>query len=138
MSVFPEHFTFLYDHDRKVIGILMSPELWAKTEKAISPIIDVALEELDPARVVELPEPMEALETLLKYWDFQYPMPYDVLCSNCSSTTENWKEDEPRKFRLRSATLSGLLNFECQQCKARILKKHFKKHVDVECRPYVA
>lgn len=138
MSLCTQHFQPLYDYERNVIGILLSPELWAKTENAISPIVDAALAELSPQFRKELPEPMEALETLLKYWDFQYPMPYDVTCSNCASTTENWKDDEPRKFRLRSATLAGLLNFECQQCKARIIKKHFKKHVDVECRPYVA
>jgi len=133
----PEHFKPLYDHERNVIGILLSPELWAKTEKAISPVIDAALEALSPQPRKLLPEPLEALETLLKYWDCKYPMPYDVACSHCGNATENWKEDEPRKFRLRSATLAGLLNFECQQCQAAIIKKHFKKHVDVECRPFV-
>lgn len=137
MPGFDSHFQPLYDYDRKLLGVWLSPELWAKAEKALSPAIDKALEELSPQPKKVLPEPMKDLELLLQYWDFQYPLPYDVHCEHCGAKTEDWRADEPRKFRLRTATLGGLLNFECQSCQARILKRHFKKHVDVECRPFI-
>lgn len=131
------HFQPLYDDKRNLLGVLLSPELWIKAESRLSPILDDALEELSPTQAEEHPEPLKDWETLAQYWDFQYPMPTDVHCDHCGSRTENWRSDEPRKFRLRTATLGGLVNFECQSCRSRIIKKHFKKHVDVECRPFV-
>jgi len=100
-------------------------------------VIDQLLEELEPGKQAEPPEPLKDLELLAQYWDFPYPMPKDVHCTLCNAHTDDWQADEPRKFRLKSATLGGLVNFQCQGCQARILKKHFKKHVDVECRPFI-
>lgn len=137
MPGFTEHFQPLYDQDRNLLGVWLSPELWAKTEKALSPAIDKALEELSPTAKPEPPEPIKDWELLAQYWDFQYPLPTDVACEACGAKTEDWQADEPRKFRLRAASMGGLVNFECMGCRARILKKHFKKHVDVECRPFV-
>ncbi|GFK95362.1 hypothetical protein NNJEOMEG_03224 [Fundidesulfovibrio magnetotacticus] len=135
----PKHFQPLFDENRNLVGVLLSPELWMKGENRLSPVIDDLLAQLDPASApLPAPEPMKDWELLAQYWDFQYPMPTDVACENCGSSTGDWKADEPRKFRLKSATLGGLVNFECQDCRARILKRHFKKHVDVECRPFVA
>lgn len=132
-----DHFLPMYDKDRKLIGIFLSPALWAKAEAALSPAIDRVLEELNPALKKEDVEPMKDWENLAQYWDFQYPMPFDVHCEHCGNDSQNWKKDDPRKFTLRSATIGGLVNFECQKCNSRILKKHFKKHVDVECRPFI-
>ena len=83
------------------------------------------------------PEPLQEWETLLAYWDFTYPPAYDVHCDCCGAKTDDWRADEPRKFRLRNANLGGLVTFQCAGCKALVLKKHFKKHLTVECKPYV-
>lgn len=135
---FKEHFQPLYDQKRNLIGIWISPDLWQKGEDILSPAVDKALALLSPATEPEQPEPLKDLELLKQYWDYSYPLPTDVRCETCGAQTNDWQTDEPRKFRLRSATLGGLLNFECVQCRSRIIKKHFKKHVDVETRPYVA
>jgi len=132
-----EHFQPLYDQNKNLVGVWLSPELWAKVGDAISPAIDKALEQLSPQPEKLLPEPIKDWEMLGQYWDFEYPLPTDVRCEHCGNETKDWLHDDPRKFRLRSANLGGLVNFQCQSCKARIIKKHFKKHVDVECRPYV-
>ncbi|WP_243310820.1 hypothetical protein [Fundidesulfovibrio agrisoli] len=131
------HFEPLYDQDRNLVGIWLSPELWLKAQAALSPVIDKALEALSPESVKEQPEPIKDWEALIQFWDFDYPLPTDVSCKQCGSHTEDWQKDEPRVFRLRSASLGGLVNFQCQKCKARIIKKHFKKHIDVDCRPFV-
>lgn len=135
--MFTDHFLPLYDQEKNFIGIYLSPALWAKAESTLSPAIDRALGELNPSLKREDVEPMKDWETLAQYWDFQYPMPTDVHCEHCGCASQDWRLDEPRKFRLRSATIGGLVNFECQTCNSRILKKHFKKHVDVECRPFI-
>jgi hypothetical protein len=135
--VFTDHFLPLYDQDKKFIGIYLSPALWAQAESTLSPAIDRALTELNPSYKPDDAEPLADWEAFAQYWDFQYPMPTDVHCQQCGNKSKNWKQDEPRKFRLRSATIGGLVNFECQTCNSRILKKHFKKHVDVECRPFI-
>lgn len=137
MPVTKVHFQPVYDQDKNLLGVFLSPELWAKAQSAISPAIDKALEELDPSTVKIPPEPMKDWELLAQYWDFQYDLPVDVSCEHCGNSTQDWQKDEPRKFRLRTATLGGLANFECQKCRSRIIKKHFKNKVDVECRPYV-
>jgi len=130
------HFQPVYDQDKNLLGIYLSPELWLKAQDELSPAIDKALEELDPTTVKLPPEPIKDWELLAQYWDFKYAMPTDVSCTLCGASTPDWQKDEPRKFRLRSATLGGLVNFECQGCKARIVKKHFPKHVDVACHPH--
>lgn len=137
MSGFDAHFLPLYDKNKNLIGVWLSPELWAKTQNALSPVIDKALEEIDPALVPEVPERMQDWELLAQYWDFQYPLPTDVYCEHCGAKTEDWRKDEPRKFKLRAATIGGLANFECLGCRARVIKKHFKNKVDVQCQPYV-
>jgi hypothetical protein len=134
---FETHFQPLFDKDKNLIGVWLSPELWRKAETTLSPAIDKALAELDPSSIPEPPENLKDWELLAQYWDFQYPLPTDVRCEHCGSDTEDWQQDEPRKFKLRSATIGGLANFECLACRSRIIKKHFKHKVDVQCRPYV-
>lgn len=137
MPVSANHFQPIYDQDKNLLGIFLSPELWLKVRKHVSTTIDRALEELSPESVKEVPEPIKDWELLAQYWDAQYPMPSDVACEHCGSSTQDWQKDDPRKFRLRSASIGGLVNFECTNCRSRILKKHFKKNVVVECRPFI-
>ena len=137
MPGFDTHFLPLYDQDKKLIGVWLSPELWTKTQRALIPILDKAMGEISPFHAPEVPERMQDWELLAQYWDFPYPLPTDVCCAHCSSHTDDWRKDEPRAFKLRSATIGGLANFECLHCKARIIKKHFKNKVDVQCHPYV-
>uniref|UniRef100_A0A7C3WCG2 Uncharacterized protein n=1 Tax=Fundidesulfovibrio putealis TaxID=270496 RepID=A0A7C3WCG2_9BACT len=132
-----KHFQPLYDQDKNLLGIWLSPEMWTKCQSILSPAIDKALAKLDPKSQEPAPEPMKDWQALIDYWDLPYPLPMDVHCDNCGNATQNWQEDEPRLFRLRTANIGGLANFECQKCRARVIKKHFKKHVDVECRPFV-
>ena len=134
------HLLELFDAAGAPRGLLLSPELWAKVRDDVLPRLTKALYVLDPAcrpEPEERPEPMAEWETLLQYWDFTYPPAYDVSCAHCGSSTPDWRADEPRKFRLRNANLGGLVTFQCQTCKSLVLKKHFKKHLTVECQPYV-
>ena len=131
------HFQPLFDAEKKLVGVMLSPTLWAKIEADVSPIIDRALDALNPGQRPEPPEPVRDWESLAAMWDFPYPLTKDVACKNCGNTSDDWQNDEPRKFRLRAANMGGLVNFECLSCKARVIKRHFKKHVDVECRPFI-
>ncbi len=132
------HFQPLYDEKQRLLGVVISPELWMAVEKKVNPIFDAALASLtgqEMKKAEEPPEPMKNFEQFKEYWDFPYELPYDVHCDHCGQKSENWLEDDPRKFRLRNANLGGLLCFTCMQCNASIAKKHFKKHVAVECSP---
>lgn len=128
----------LHDAEGRFLGVFIAAELWEKTQDRLSPILDEATggrtAKPEPERP---PEPLTDWETLLAYWDFPYPPAYDLTCEHCGAHTEDWRADEPRLFRLTAANLGGLAAFECQRCRARILKRHFKKHVSVECRPFV-
>lgn len=135
------HVLELFDAAGTARGLLVSPELWASVKTQLLPVLQKAAQALDPAacpQPEERPEPLADWETLLAAWDFGYPPAYDVSCQHCGSTTENWTQDTPRKFRLRAANLGGLVTFQCQSCRSLVLKKHFKKHVAVECQPFVA
>lgn len=121
-------------------GAWLSPELW---ERAKAHILSLAEQTASaPGTSVQpapehYPEPMADWQTLLAYWDWAYPPSYEVTCEHCGNTTQDWTKDSPRKFRLRAANLGGQVTFQCQSCRALILKKHFKKHIAVECQPYV-
>lgn len=132
------HFQELFDGSGQSLGVLISAELWTRVREKVLPRIEAAYRELDPAGAPsrpDRPEPLADWKTLLDYWDFTYPPSLDVHCDHCGAATADWSADAPRKFILRAANLGGLVNFECQSCHARILKKHFKKHVTVECLP---
>lgn len=83
----------------------------------------------------EKPEPIEAFEEFLQYWNFRYPYSPAVSCPNCQSKTENWREDPAHPFRLANANFGGLLVFHCKSCGATIRQKHFRDHVAFECSP---
>lgn len=128
----------LFDAKGQPRGAWISPELWDRVKTRVQPILDEAVDVPGtPSAPPQRPEPIAEWETLLAYWDFTYPPDFDVTCDCCGAATANWTEDDPRKFRLRAANLGGLVTFQCQQCHALILKKHFKKHLTVECQPYI-
>jgi len=134
------HFLELYDAAGALRGVRLSPELWKAVKDNLLPAIEKALYVLDPScrpEPEERPEPIKDWENLLAYWDFTYEPSYDVACAHCGASTEDWRQDDPRKFRLRAANLGGLVTFQCQSCKSLVLKKHFKKHLTVECQPFV-
>ncbi len=140
MPPISSHFLELFDAAGAPRGVLLSPELWSRVKDKVLPAIERALVQVDPGcrpEPEQRPEPIKEWETLLAYWDFTYPPDYDVSCEHCGASTPNWQQDEPRKFRLRNANLGGLVTFQCQSCKSLVLKKHFKKHLTVECHPYV-
>lgn len=137
MSATTKHFQPVYDENGKLLGVWLSPELWRKAEAVLSPAVDKALDLVAPETRPQQPEPLKDWLQLAQSWDFNYALPADVLCQTCGAASEDWQKDDPRKFRLRSATMGGLVNFECCSCHSRIIKKHFKNKVDVECRPYV-
>lgn len=122
--------TELYDKDGNLIGVLVTAQLWSQ----IKPQIQNLLPQQAPA---ERPEPVGDWEMLKEYWDFPYPVDTDVQCELCGNQTDNWETDEPRKFRLMSCNLGGLVSFKCNQCQARITKKHFKDEIKVESKPYI-
>ena len=120
----------LYDADGALKGVLVSPEMWA----ALEPHALKILGETEPEP--ELPEPLADLETLLSFWDFKYPFSPEAQCETCGASTADWRADEPRKFRLATATLGGLVTLTCKACKTRIIRRHFKDRVVVETKPY--
>jgi hypothetical protein len=131
------HFLELIDAQDACHGVWLGPELWERLKDRILPLLESEQAAASKAEPELRPEPMAEWETLLAYWDFTYPPAYDVTCEHCGNTTEDWRQDTPRKFRLRTANLGGLVTFQCQACQSLVLKKHFKKHITVECQPYV-
>lgn len=126
-----DHITKLYDNKGKLIGVLLSPEAWEVARDKVMP----AFGEGEPKQE-ERPEPLDDWETLKQYWDYSYPVDTDVHCDICGSDTKDWTLDEPRRFRLCAANLGGLVTFQCQQCKAKVVKRHFKDQILTETKPY--
>jgi hypothetical protein len=124
-------FQELHDSQGKLVGVFISAEVWSE----IGAKVKEMLPQKKSGEAKPLKEPMHDWDQLCKYWDFRYPLALDVHCGQCGQKTENWMEDEPRKFRLLAANLGGLASFECCRCHARINKKHFKDKVTVETMP---
>lgn len=122
----------LFDRHGELYGVMISPELWRMVERKIVPTLEQALDVLYPT---ERPEPFEDLVMFKDYWDFRYPYVPDVHCDHCGAATEDWENDPEKPFRLRNATLSGMLVFKCRQCGSNVRKKHFKDHVCFEFTP---
>jgi len=125
-------FHILHDAKGTPFGVLIEPGLWSVVEKEVRPILDRAT---GRNRDETAPEPLGDWKQLQEYWDFDYPVDMDVACPACGTATQNWQEDEPRRFRLCACSLGGLVRFVCQSCHARILKRHFKDKIKVECTP---
>ncbi|MFW5489408.1 MAG: hypothetical protein ACNI3A_13490 [Desulfovibrio sp.] len=126
---------FLFDKNEEFEGVLVSAELWRKIEPIVSPYMEGETTGCAPTQP-ERPEPMKDWDTLVEYWDFAYPVNYEVTCDECGNSTPNWIEDSPRKFRLLSANLGGLVNFGCTKCQAKITKKHFKDCIESSTTPF--
>ncbi|WP_457572628.1 hypothetical protein [Desulfovulcanus sp.] len=127
----------MYDHKGNLMGVFISPKLWQAIEDEVNPIIDKYLgpsEEQEVAPVME--EPIADWENFLNFWDFRYPVEKKVVCHHCGSETSDWTTDHPKKFLLKAANIAGLVTFQCLQCKARIIKRHFKDHIKYEAIPY--
>jgi hypothetical protein len=122
-----------YNEHGELEGVFILSPLWLTIENSINPILERGLAELNPK---QKKEPLGDWEELLKHWDFKYPVDLDVVCGNCHSRTANWSTDVPRKFFLTAVNLGGLVAFQCLECKAKIVKKHFKKHIDVKTIPF--
>ncbi|MGE4422292.1 MAG: hypothetical protein AB7D39_08350 [Pseudodesulfovibrio sp.] len=123
----------LFDKDGNLIGALLTAEAWSSVRDQVMNALGVR----ETPTVEEKPEPLADWEMLTQYWDFPYPVDMDVACEHCGSKTENWSEDEPRLFRLSSANLAGLVAFKCMNCRAKVVKKHFKDEIVTECTPYL-
>ena len=129
-----DHINELFDKDGNLIGALLSADAWAAVSRDVYALLGVD----SPAVVEETPEPTSDWETLKEYWDFPYPVDTDVHCEICGAKTDNWEADDPRVFRLTAANLAGLVSFKCVQCEAKVVKKHFKDEIKVECTPFRA
>lgn len=130
MSKHDDNITELFDKNGNLIGALLTAELWTE----IKPMLADKLPKEEPK---EKPEPIADWEMLKDFWDFPYPVDTDVKCDECGSQTEDWQKDEPRKFKLRTANLGGLVSFRCCNCKSRISKRHFKDEITSETTPFI-
>lgn len=127
-----DHINELFDKEGNPIGVLLSAEAWAAVKTDVLTKLGLA----ETALPEEKPEPLSDWETLQEYWDFTYPVDTDVACENCGNATRDWAADNPRKFRLTAANLAGLVSFQCQECQAKVTKKHFKDSIITECTPF--
>lgn len=132
MSRLEDDLKFLYDDKGNPFVVHVSPELWAKLEATVMPLIKKLYPESCEEPVI--PEPLKDWGMLKEYWDFPYPVESGVQCEHCGAVTEDWEADEPRVFRLKAANMGGLLRFECQKCGATITKRHFKDKTTFECK----
>jgi hypothetical protein len=122
---------------------MLHPDLWSILQPSLSNVLKeqglshTLLKPSEPVAAQQRPrsEPISDWEELMAYWDFSYPIDYDVTCEHCGAHTDNWQKDSPRKFYLSAANLGGLVSFECQCCGSRIIKKHFEDTITTECNP---
>lgn len=126
------HVVRLFDKHGELYGVLISPELWKRVERSVTPSLERVLDAMYP---VEHPEPMDDFAMFKDYWDFKYPYAADVHCPHCGISTDDWENDPNHPFLLKNATLSGMLVFTCKACGAAIRKKHFKDVIQFECTP---
>ncbi len=125
----------IYDRNGTLLGLFVSAQMWEKIKGEVAPVIQRELDREERSEEREPPEPLQDWEKLKQTWGFDYAVDYDVHCRYCGSETGNWQEDEPRKFFLKAASISGLVSFECMSCHSRITKKHFKQKIVVETTP---
>jgi len=131
MFVEKSPFLPLFNEQGELYGVFLSADLWQELLPKVRPVLEQYL--APKKRVHE--EPMLDWEQLKQYWDFHYPVNYEVACEHCGSGTEDWEKDTPRLFRLLVCNLGGYVRFECQHCKSVITKRHFKKHIETTCKP---
>ncbi len=125
--------TELYDAKGNLLGAYVSKELWLKIKDQVLDLVEP--KQSDSPKSWDLKEPLEDWELFKKNWDFKYPYDFSVKCDICGNHTDNWEEDKEKKFYLTAASLSGLVSFRCVVCGSKIVKKHFKDKITVECIP---
>lgn len=123
----------LFSGTGQTVGVFIPSRLWAEVEADVLPYVHRAWERLQGPQ--EMAEPRDDWDLLVANWDFNYPVEMQVDCGHCGQSTPNWQEDVPRRFRLKAASLGGLVAFECQACKSRVTKRYFKDQVKVETTP---
>ena len=128
-------YTLLFNDQAEPVGVHINAALWVQVQDAVLPMLREACAE-SPEPEPEFPEPLKDWNDLLAYWDLPYPLEPTVACEACGAQTDDWQADDPRKFRLKAANFGGLVTFECQQCRARISKNHFKDGVKSKTVPY--
>lgn len=126
--------TEVFDDQGRLLGAFVEKRLWERLKKEAEKAASELASAPESGQAGGGTEPLADWEALLACWDFQYPVDYSVHCEVCGAATEHWQQDEPRKFRLATASLGGLVAFICQQCGARVIKKHFKDHIYVETK----
>lgn len=125
-------FQEIYDAQGQPLGAILGPEAWGSVR-------DVVLQHFcAPATEPEVLEPLDDWRTLVKNWDFKYPVDLDVACPLCGSESADWEHDTPRKFMLNAANMGGLVSFRCLSCQARIIKRHFYDKIKVDTTPFMA
>ncbi len=129
--------TPLYNENGSLQGVYISANKWFEKEAELEALLfSKESAHSETKKSVLRAEPTKDWELFLSYWDFNYPVEKVVKCENCGAHTENWTEDEPKKFRLKAANIGGMVSFLCVKCKYRVTKKHFKDHICYECRPF--
>ncbi|MFP4257718.1 MAG: hypothetical protein ACLFRE_01845 [Desulfovermiculus sp.] len=123
----------LYSGSGDEVGVYIPADVWAEVKSEVLPCLQKAQKRLQGMK--HQAEPIQDWELLVSNWDFRYPVNREVVCGQCGSSTSNWEEDDPRKFRLKAASLGGLVVFECQKCRSRVTKRHFKDTMKMETTP---
>lgn len=121
----------LYGKDGNLIGVFISGELWIEIKDEVYK----KLKQKNKKEKLDIKEPIEDWELFKKNWDFKYPYDFSVKCDICGNSSDNWELDQEKRFYLTAASLSGLVSFRCAKCEAKIVKKHFKDKITIECIP---
>ena len=124
---------YLCDESGEVFAVQLSMDVWHKVEAHVTKALKADSASDGPPLK---PEPIADWNTLTDYWDFKYPVNQQVQCDTCGETTENWLEDEPRKFWLTACNLGGLMAYRCLKCKAKVTKRFFKDKFTFESVPF--
>ncbi len=119
----------LFDTEGNLIGVFLPAPIWEQ----VAETVEKQCQKKDAPR----PEPLSDWDLLCKYWDFSYPVETSVRCDLCGNSTQDWREDDPRKFLLLTASLGGLVSWRCLSCSARVTKYHFKEKISCSCEPYI-
>lgn len=112
----------LFDASGNFTGVFVPAALWDKLEKHLD----------KPALPDNGGDDLDGFRELLESWSFAYPYDPAVSCPSCGQKSDDWRVDPERPFRLSSASLGGLMVFQCARCGATIRHKYFRRHVAKE------
>lgn len=112
----------LFDANGNFTGVFVPAAIWENLER-----------QLDQTKALEnAGDDLDGFRELLDSWSFSYPYDPAVDCPVCGQKSEDWQNDPAHPFRLSSASLGGLLVFQCAKCGATIRHKYFRRHVAKE------